>query len=54
MAKSIRRPSHCPNCGKAVEVVRHVMSNMFELHCSECDYGAVIMSDDRVSLPSEK
>lgn len=50
--KEIRRPSFCPNCGQSLFVVRHVMSNMFEIYCSKCEYGAVVMSDDRVKLPS--
>lgn len=39
-------PRFCPLCGAGVEVVRHVVSNVFEMMCERCGFPNVVMVND--------
>lgn len=45
-AKVIRPPKHCPMCGVRVEVVRHIIANMFEMMCEACSVPCVVHVND--------
>lgn len=44
--KTFAPPTHCPLCGVATEVVRHIGFNAYEMACAACDRTAVVLVDD--------
>lgn len=49
---SIKPPEYCPGCGSRVEVVRHIVSNMFELMCEACGEPCIVMVNDFIKIES--
>lgn len=53
-AKTVVRPLVCPFCGSDLDTVRHVIANIYEVDCLQCNVPAVIHSGDQIALPSLK